>query len=89
MPEWTRGSIRRALASMAVMGSLLFAAGPTLSAETETPYESTEAGHPVKIVYYIVYPVGFIIDALIMKPAYWLGRHEPFRSVFGTDVEAD
>ena len=60
-----------------------------MAAETEAPYESTEAGHPVKIVYYIVYPVGFLIDALIMKPAYWLGRHEPFRTVFGTDVEAD
>ena len=89
MPEWTRGRIRRSLASMAVMGSLLFGASPTLADEMERPYESTEAGHPVKIVYYIVYPVGFIIDALIMKPVYWLGRHEPFRTVFGTDVEAD
>ena len=89
MPEWTRGKIRRSLASMVVIGGLLFAASPGLAAETEDPYESTEAGHPVKIVYYIVYPVGFLIDALIMKPAYWLGRHEPFRTVFGTDVEAD
>ena len=89
MPKRTRGRIRRSLASLAVIGSLLFASSPVWAAEVEAPYESTEAGHPVKIVYYIVYPVGFLLDTLIMKPAYWLGRHEPFRSVFGTDVDTD
>ena len=44
------------------------------------------AGHPVKILYYVVYPAGFVLNTLILKPVWWLGEHEPFRTVFGKDV---
>jgi hypothetical protein len=28
-------------------------------------------------------PVGFMIDYLILRPAHWVGSHEPWRSMFG------
>lgn len=52
-------------------------------------YDSEKAGHPVKIAYYVLYPVGFIIDVLVLRPAHWLGQREPFRTVFGVEVAPD
>jgi len=64
---------------------LLASASPSL-AERTAGYDPQDSGHPVKIAYYILYPVGFVIDILILRPVYWLGQHEPFRTVFGVDA---
>ena len=55
-------------------------------AERRDDYDPQESGHPVKIAYYVLYPIGFVFDVLILRPAYWLGQHEPFRTVFGVDA---
>ena len=78
--------LRRGLAAIFVAVTLVMAATPAVGVESEQPYEATEAGHPLKIVYYVTYPIGLLIHTLILKPAYWLGKHEPFRTIFGTDV---
>ncbi len=54
-------------------------AGPAAADE----YQGEEAGHPLRIVAYILHPVGVVIDYLIMRPAHWLGSHEPFKTAFG------
>lgn len=46
-------------------------------------YEPDNAGNPLRIVAYVVYPVGVVFDYLILRPAYWVGSHEPFRTIFG------
>jgi hypothetical protein len=46
-------------------------------------YDSKEAGHPLRIVAYALHPVGVVIDRLIFRPAWWLGSHEPFHTLFG------
>ncbi len=79
--------VRRGLVAVLVAASLVIATAPGFTAEPEQPYEATEAGHPLKIVYYITYPIGFLVNTLILKPAYWLGKHEPFKTVFGTEVD--
>lgn len=58
---------------------VVFAAGPTLADD----YKSRDAGFPLRIVAYAVYPAGVVLDYLIFRPAYWVGSHEPFRTVFG------
>lgn len=47
-------------------------------------YDSERSGNPLRIVYYVVYPVGFLLDRLIFRPAYYIGQCEPFHSLFGT-----
>ena len=47
-------------------------------------YDPTDAGHPLKIAYYILYPVGVTLDYLIFRPAWHIGQVEPFRTLFGT-----
>ncbi len=46
-------------------------------------YDSTESGHPLRIVAYALHPVGVLIDALILRPAHWLVHHEPMTTLFG------
>ena len=48
-------------------------------------YDPEYAGHPVRIVAYVLYPVGVLIDYLVLRPAHWLGSREPFSTIFGHD----
>lgn len=46
-------------------------------------YDSKRAGHPLRIVAYVVHPVGVIVDRVLLRPAHWLGTQEPFKTLFG------
>ena len=67
--------------SLAIMAS----AGTGLAADSD--YNPQEAGHPIRIIAYVAHPVGVLIDYAILRPAYWLGEKEPFRTIFGQKAE--
>lgn len=46
-------------------------------------YDPSDAGFPIRVLAYVVHPVGVTLDYLIFRPAYWIGSYEPFRTVFG------
>lgn len=46
-------------------------------------YDKKRAGHPLRIAAYVIYPVGALLDVLIMRPAHWLINQEPFKSAVG------
>jgi len=75
--RFTRSCVRAV-----VCAALLFAAFPD-SARAAREYEASEAGNPLKIAYYIAYPVLGLVDVLIFRPAYFLGKYEPFQTIFG------
>ena len=60
---------------------LLLSAAPSVSMADD--YDPTMAGHPLRIVAYILHPVGVMIDYLIMRPAHWLASHEPIQTLVG------
>jgi len=65
----------------ALIAALLLAvAAPGARADE---YEAEHAGHPVRIVAYLLHPVGVALDYLIFRPAHWLGHREPFKTIFG------
>ncbi len=72
---------RAATAVVALLGTLLVLglAGPAAADK----YDATEAGHPLRIIAYIVHPVGVALDYLLLRPAHWLVSHEPFKTAFG------
>jgi hypothetical protein len=70
----------RLLAAMAALVMLL-AAAPVAAEE----YDETYSGHPLRIVSYILHPVGVILDTLIFRPFHWIGSHEPFKTLTGQD----
>lgn len=69
------GTLMAALAALA----LLAAATPAAADR----YEPERAGHPLRIVAYVLHPIGVALDYLIMRPAHWVGSHEPFSTLFG------
>ena len=77
------GRIRRGAACLA-LGFLLTGA-PGLAGADD--YDSARAGHPLRVIGYIVYPVGVLVDTLIFRPAHWIVSHEPLQSFFGHEGE--
>ncbi len=68
----------RLLAAVAAL-AVLAAASPAAAEE----YEETYTGHPLRIIAYVLHPVGVIVDTLIFRPFHWIGSHEPFKTLVG------
>ena len=54
-----------------------------------TRYDPLRAGHPLRIIAYALHPIGVIADTLVFHPAWWLGTHEPLRTLFGVEIVVD
>jgi len=54
-------------------------------AATQVPddHDPRNAAHPLRIVAYGLHPVGVALDWILVRPAVWVVRHEPFRTIFG------
>jgi hypothetical protein len=72
-----RGS-RSARAALAALALLVLA-----SPAAADRYDPERAGHPLRMVAYALHPIGVALDYLIMRPAHWVGSHEPFATLFG------
>lgn len=46
-------------------------------------HDPTQAAHPLRIIAYGAHPVGVALDWILVRPAVWAVRHEPFRTIFG------
>jgi hypothetical protein len=64
---------------------ILALAGSAAAAGRE--YDPRRAGHPLRIAAYVAHPVGVILDWLIFRPAWYIGRVEPIRTLVGRDLE--
>ena len=77
------GSRRRGglpgLLMAALCALTLASASPTLADD----YDSDSAGHPLRIVAYVLHPFGVAIEYLILRPAHWIASQEPMKTVFG------
>lgn len=69
---------------MLAMVALLLCAAPSARADEHDPQSS---GHPLRIIAYVLHPVGVVIDTLIFRPAHWVVHHEPFTTLFGHDQD--
>ena len=69
----------RSLAAALTVAVALTIALPALADD----YDDRHPGHPLRIVGYVVHPIGVILDYLIFRPFHWVGSHEPFSTLFG------
>ena len=76
--------IARTLAVVLVLSSV---AAPAWAGTTR--YNPRRSGHPLRIVAYALHPIGVVVDTLVFHPAWWLGTHEPLRTLFGVEVVID
>ena len=68
----------RLLATVAAL-AMLALASPAAAEE----YDETYTGHPLRIIAYVLHPVGVILDTLIFRPFHWIGSHEPIKTLIG------
>jgi hypothetical protein len=66
------------MASALLVASLMIAA--PVSADQ---YDQRKAGNPVRIVAYVIHPIGVVIDTLVVRPSHWLVSRQPLKALFG------
>lgn len=64
----------------AILAASLAAAGSPVRADDHDP---KRAAHPLRVLAYVIHPIGVIADRLIVRPAHWVVHHEPFQTLFG------
>ncbi|MCA9774538.1 MAG: hypothetical protein KC466_19115 [Myxococcales bacterium] len=52
-------------------------------AASADPYDKHDAGHPLKFVATLVYPIGWLLDHGVARPLHWLVHRPGFIDVFG------
>lgn len=75
-----RGRLARGATGLALVLALTTASATVTWADDHDPEKS---GHPVRVIAYILHPVGVILDYMIFRPAHWVVSHEPFQTLFG------
>ena len=77
--------LRGRLVAALLVGFLLVAgAAPAIADD----YDPKRSGHPLRIVAYVVHPVGVLIDFILLRPAHWIGSQAGFRTIFGHDEKS-
>jgi hypothetical protein len=66
-----------------IIAALVIGLVAPAAASAQERYDPQRAGHPLRILAYAVHPVGWLLDRLIFFPAWWIGGHEPIRSIVG------
>ena len=66
-----------------LVGAIALGLALAAPAAAEEEYDPPDAGNPVRIAAYVLHPVGVVYDYLILRPAWWVGSYEPFRTMFG------
>jgi hypothetical protein len=74
---------RRAAGLRRILFASLVALLASSGAARADDYDPKRAGHPLRIVAYVLHPIGVAVDYLILRPAHWAGSHEPLRTIFG------
>jgi len=46
-------------------------------------YDRSRSGHPLRIVAYVLHPIGWMLDFLIFQPAHKIGNSAPLKEFFG------
>ena len=65
----------------------LFLVGASAAPVAADDFDSTHAGHPLRIVAYVLHPIGVAIEYLILRPAHWLVSQEPMETLFGHEED--
>ena len=75
--------VRRSLAALSLVAGLALVATPAAADE----YDARRAGHPLRVVAYVLHPFGVAFDYLLFRPAHWVGSLPVIRTVFGHEVD--
>ena len=80
-----RERARRTIAALIAATSFAVLAMPAAADQ----YDPQRSGHPLRVVAYLLHPIGVVLDLLIFRPAHWIGGHEPLATLFGHEPYTD
>ena len=75
---------KAARTAAAMLAAMMLSSTAPASAES---YIATESGHPLRVLAYVVHPIGVILDWVIFRPFYWLGSQEYVKTLVGREDE--
>lgn len=58
-------------------------AEPHMRTRVVDTHDPNRAAHPLRIAAYALHPVGVTLDWVLVRPAVWVVKREPFRTIFG------
>ena len=61
----------------------LLASVVTVKVADAGEYDPKQAGNPLRILAYLLHPVGVLIDYALMRPCFYVVEREPFSTIFG------
>jgi len=82
----TRFGLRTAAA--AALAALFVLSAAPVSAGGDR-YDSSSAGHPLRIVGYVLHPIFVVLDKLIFHPAWRLSQWQPVGELVGAEQTLD
>lgn len=71
--------VRRGWLAACSMALVMVLASPAAADE----YDEENAGHPLRLIAYVLHPVGVLIDYVLLRPGHWLVSIEPMKTIFG------
>jgi hypothetical protein len=48
-------------------------------------YRARRSGHPLRIVAYVLHPIGYVLDRLIFYPAWWIAQNDSVGALVGME----
>jgi hypothetical protein len=78
--------MKRVLAVIMLSVTLALSAGP--AAAVPDNYDDTQS-HPLRIIAYLVYPIGFAAEWLIFRPFHYLVSRPDMEPVFGHEPHGE
>jgi hypothetical protein len=82
-------SFRSSKASTRLAALLVLVGFAAAAGARADDYDPQRAGHPVRIIAYVVHPVGVVLDLLIFRPAHWVGSLPGLDEFFGHEPYDD
>ena len=70
------------LVSAAILVAVALTVTPAARAHT---YQSAEEGHPLRMVAYLLHPLGVAAEYIILRPWHKIVSRDPFAPIFGHD----
>jgi hypothetical protein len=75
------------LAAALVMASMISFGATAVRAETELYHDETQYedafSNPLRLAYYLIYPVGFTVEWLVMRPFHYVVSRPGLDKIFG------
>jgi flagellar motor protein MotB len=76
---------RRSLASLALAAALVVAAAPAFGHD----YDRDESDHPLRVLSYVIHPIGVVLEYTITRPMHWLVSHPTAGYIMGHEVKSE